>query len=160
MQCAGMPHVGRPKLMLFANRKTTRRLRAKLRVASVRDRDRIRAVVLAMTGRFTHEEIAGRLRRSRSQVQKWIGAFRRGGVEGLLAKRPRPGRPSGMEDQELQRQIVRRRMDGKTATEVMLWLEERHGKRPALSTVYCWLRQLGVSPRAARRPPENGRGSR
>ena len=57
-----------------------------------KQRDRLRAVELAVAGRPTLE-VAAMLGRSRSFVQRWCYAYRDHGLEAVEAK-PRPGRPT------------------------------------------------------------------
>ena len=57
-------------------------------------RDRYRAVALALGGREA-PEIAAALGRARRSVQDWVYAYRDGGVDALRPRpRPRPGRPT------------------------------------------------------------------
>jgi transposase len=57
---------------------------------NARQRDRYRAVLLAMCG-LEGDEIAGRLGRSPRFVDEWVGRYRRGGL-GALRPRKQPGR--------------------------------------------------------------------
>jgi len=56
-------------------------------------RDRLRAVLLALEGEEAVAAIAKTLSRSRRSVQDWVYAYRDGGIDQLKPK-PRPGRPT------------------------------------------------------------------
>lgn len=62
-------------------------------------RDRIRAIVLAVKG-FTDREIADRLGYSFPWVQKWIGRYKKGGLDGLHDGE-RTGQPSFLTDEQI-----------------------------------------------------------
>ncbi len=57
--------------------------------SNAKQRDRYRAVVLALEG-LIEPEIRLRLGRSRGFIQRWVYAYRDNGIKGLLAKKP-PG---------------------------------------------------------------------
>ena len=56
-----------------------------------KQRDRYRAVLLALEG-LTEPEIRTRTARSRGFIQRWVYAYRDGGIEAIAAKKP-PGQP-------------------------------------------------------------------
>ena len=77
------------------------------REPNAKQRDRYRAVLLAMDG-LEGDEIAERVGRSPRFVDEWAGRYRRGGVEALVPKR-QPGRPPKLTpDQEA---ALRARLD-------------------------------------------------
>lgn len=62
------------------------------REGNAKQRDRLRAVVMALDGE-EKESIAGELKRSKSFVEDWVYAYRDGGIVALRPRRP-TGRPA------------------------------------------------------------------
>jgi transposase len=77
------------------------------RECNARQRDRYRAVLLAMDG-LEGDEIAGRVGRSPRFVDEWAGRYRRGGVVALVPKK-QPGRPPELTAE--QEQLLKARLD-------------------------------------------------
>ena len=130
------------------------------REKKAKQRDRYRAVLLALEGRATLE-IADRLGRSRPFVQKWVYRYRDEGIAGL-AERARPGQPTKLrrEDETLfQRRLEAgpREEDGVCTLrgrDVQCILEQEFGAKYSLNGVYDLLHRLGYSclkPRPAHR---------
>ena len=135
----------------------TRRIR---NTRNAKQRDRYRAVLLALEGRATLE-IVDRLGRSRPFVQKWVYRYRDEGMAGL-AERARPGQPTKLqrEDEAAFRRRLEagpREKDGVCTLrgrDVQGILEHEFGAKYSLNGVYDLLHRLGYSclkPRPAHR---------
>ncbi len=114
-------------------------------------RDRLRAVALALQGRRT-EEIRSILDRSRAFVQRWVYAYRDGGIEAIAAT-PHPGGPPRLPPQreaELKTRIDAgpRPEDGVCTLrglDIQRILEEEFGVCYSLNGVYQLLHRLNYS---------------
>ena len=119
--------------------------------ANAKQRDRYRAVLLAMDG-LEGDEIALRLGRSPRFVDEWVGRYRRGG---LAALRPRkqPGRRPKLTAGQEQRLKARldagpRDSDGVCTLrgrDVCRIIEQEFGVVHTLGGIYDVLRRLGYS---------------
>lgn len=119
--------------------------------ANAKQRDRYRAVLLAMDG-LEGDEIALRLGRSPRFVDEWAGRYRRGG---LAALRPRkqPGRRPKLTPQQEEQLKARldagpRDSDGVCALrgkDVCRIIEREFGVVHTLGGIYDVLRRLGYS---------------
>lgn len=119
--------------------------------ANAKQRDRYRAVLLAMDG-LEGDEIALRLGRSPRFVDEWVGRYRRGG---LAALRPRkqPGRRPKLTPQQEGQLKARldagpRDSDGVCALrgrDVCRIIEREFGVVHTLGGIYDVLRRLGYS---------------
>lgn len=126
------------------------------READARQRDRYRAVLLAMDG-LEGDDIASRLGRSPRFVDEWVGRYRRGG---LAALRPRkqPGRRPKLTPHQEERLKARldagpRNSDGVCALrgrDVCRIVEQEFGVVHTLGGIYDVLRRLGYSSLAPR----------
>lgn len=118
---------------------------------NAKQRDRYRAVLLALDGRLT-STIMQMLGRSKNFVQRWSYAYRDGGIEAIA-----PGRPTGRPPKltPLQEQQFRQRMlDGPRqeddvctlrAKDARHIIEEELGVQYSLAGVYDLLHRLGLS---------------
>ncbi len=123
------------------DREQLRRLVSEERDAA--QRDRYRAVVLAIDGRRT-EEIIEMLDRSRGFVQRWVYAYRDGGLAALVAKKP-PGKKA---------KVCEFR-----GRDIQHLLENEFGVKYSLNGVYTVLHRMGFSwlaprPRHRQADPE------
>ncbi len=121
--------------------------------ADARQRDRYRAVLLAMDSPGPEgDEIALRLGRSPRFVDEWVGRYRRGGVE-ALRPRKQPGRkPKLTPEQELQ---LKARLDAGPrdsdgvctlrGRDICRIIEREFGVVHTLGGIYDVLRRLGYS---------------
>jgi len=127
----------------------------KLRIGlerNAKQRDRYRAVRWALDGRPSYW-IARKLDRTRMFVQKWVYAYRDGGLD-AIAEQPRPGAPTKLRrDHE---QAFKRRLDrGPTdadrgvctlrGKDVVRILEQEFGACYSLGGAYDLLHRLGYS---------------
>lgn len=126
------------------------------RESNAKQRDRYRAVLLAMDG-LEGDEIAGRVGRSPRFVDEWAGRYRKGGVEALVPKR-QPGRPPKLTPE--QEAALKARLDaGPRDTDGVCTLRGRDicriiegefGVVHTLGGIYDVLRRLGYSSLAPR----------
>jgi transposase len=131
----------------------------------VAQRDRLRAVLLALEGIETLE-IQRMLGRSRGFVQRWAYAYRDGGIE-AIARLPYPGKPARIDGVQLKK--LKARIDaGPTAKDkvctlrgkdVQRILDQELGVKYSLQSVYDLLHRMGYSclaprPRHEYRNPE------
>ena len=121
------------------------------RESNAKQRDRYRAVLLAMDG-LEGDEIAERLGRSPRFVDEWVGRYRRGGVAELLPKRQPGRRPKLTPEQE---RLLKARLDARPreadgvctlrGKDVCRIIEEDFGVVHTLGGIYDVLRRLGYS---------------
>lgn len=127
-------------------------LRARIqKELNAKQRDRYRAVLLALDGQPT-KDIMGTLARSKNFVQRWVYAYRDGGLDAIIPKHP-PGRPPKLPTQEQQRFKERflagpAEKDGVCtlrAKDARRILEDEFGVRYTLPGVYDLLHSLNLS---------------
>jgi len=119
--------------------------------ANAKQRDRYRAVLLAMDG-LEGDEIALRLGRSPRFVDEWVGRYRRGGLAALRPRKQPGRRPKLTAGQE---QRLKARLDagprdsdgvctlrGKDGCRI---IEQEFGVVHTLGGIYDVLRRLGYS---------------
>jgi transposase len=90
-------------------------------------------------------EIAERLRRPRSVIQRWFDLFRQGGLERLLHKGRGKGVPSRLTAEAAA--ALRQKLEAggwRRALEAQRWLADTHGIVVGLATVYKYLKKLGA----------------
>ena len=103
-------------------------------------RERLLAVKHGLEGEMNLEEIGQAVGRARSCIQRWFDNYRSRGIEGLLYKEHTGGvestlkAPVAQEMREKLKEGVWRR-----AADAQRWLEEEHGVKVALPTVYKYL---------------------
>lgn len=135
---------------------------------NAKQRDRYRAVLLALQGQSA-EAIMVTLDRSRNFVQRWVYAYRDGGVDAICPKRQtgRPRKLTELEEVQLRERILAgpRQQDavcslrGKDARRI---LDSEFGVQYSLAGVYVLLHRLGLSslvprPRHRKNDPEKMR---
>jgi transposase len=121
------------------------------RESNAKQRDRYRAVLLAMDG-LEGDEIAGRVGRSPRFVDEWVGRYRKGGIDALLPKK-QPGRPPKLTAE--QEAALKARLDaGPRAADgvctlrgkdVCRIIEAEFGVVHTLGGIYDVLRRIGYS---------------
>lgn len=121
------------------------------RECNARQRDRYRAVLLAMDG-LEGDEIAERVGRSPRFVDEWASRYRKGGVDALLPKK-QPGRPPKLTAE--QERLLKLRLDAGPresdgvctlrGRDVCRIIEEDFGVVHTLGGIYDVLRRLGYS---------------
>ena len=127
------------------------------RERNAKQRDRYRAVLLAMDG-LEGDEIAERLARSPRFVDEWAARYRSGGIAALIPKK-QPGRPPKLTPQ--QEQLLKARLDAGPSDaddgictfrgkDVCRLIEQEFGVVHTLGGIYDVLRRLGYSSLAPR----------
>lgn len=119
---------------------------------NAKQRDRYRAVVLALEGWET-EDIMCKLDRSKNFVQRWSYFYRDGGIE-AIAPKPQSGRPTKLPRQK-EAQLIQRIQDGPTEADggvcvlrgkdVQRILGREFGVKYTLFGVYDLMHRLGFS---------------
>jgi transposase len=146
-----------------------KRLRNRIRKElSAKQRDRYRAVLLALEGRST-EAIMHTLDRSKNFVQRWVYAYRDGGIDAICPRRQtgRPRKLTELEEVEFRERILAGpkpqdavcSLRGKDARRIV---NEQFGVQYSLPGVYVLLHRLGLSslvprPRHKKNDPEKMR---
>jgi transposase len=108
-------------------------------------RERLLAVKFGLEGQLGLYEIAERLGRPRSVIQRWFDLFRQGGLERLLQKGRGPGTPSRLTAEAAA--ALRQKLAAGTwrrAADAQRWLAETHGVVVGLAAVYKYLKRLGA----------------
>ena len=137
---------GRKKLKLVLDETTAQAVRERFRqTQDALEKERLRAMILAMTGTHTHLEIAAKLGRALSTVQDWLARMQAGGLEGLLNDKPKSGRPSALKKPALQKAIRKGLRQGRwlTAGQMAGWLKTKHKINHKPGHLYYWLKKLG-----------------
>ena len=135
---------------------------------SAKQRDRYRAVLLALEGQTT-EAIMNTLYRSKNFVQRWVYAYRDGGIDAIGPSRQtgRPRKLTSHEEVQLRERILAGpspqdavcSLRGKDARRI---LDSEFGVQYSLPGVYVLLHRLGFSslvprPRHKKNDPEKMR---
>ena len=110
----------------------------------VRSHQRLLAMRMAASGRFTAAQIAEQTGVSRRQFFHWVNALKAGGVEQLLKRDHGGGQPAQIHGSaliELQAGLQTGRW--KRAKEIQQWLRARHETKLTVKGVYYWLGKLG-----------------
>ncbi len=114
-------------------------------------RDRFRAVTLALNGRRT-KEIVEMLERSRAFVQRWVYAYRDGGLRAIGIKKPPGKKPMLPRDQwdELRTRLDAGPTDDDKVCEfrgrdIQNILQHEFGVKYSLNGVYELLHRMGYS---------------
>ena len=116
------------------------------RERNAKQRDRCRAVVLALEG-LTEPEIRLRLGRSRGFIQRWVYAYRDRGIGGLAAKKPTGQPPKLPRHREAQLKALLDQPDApRRGREVVRLLQERFGVSYSLRGALLLLHRLGYEP--------------
>ena len=116
-----------------------------------RERERLLAVRMATTGRYTLAMIAESVGRARSAVQQWLDRFEQGGIEALLQRKKSPGRPPALPE-PVQEQMREKLREGawRTAGQFRQWLTQTHGITLSVGGSYYWLGKSRASLKAPR----------
>lgn len=121
------------------------------RESDARQRDRYRAVLLALDG-LEGDEIALRVGRSPRFVDEWVGRYRRGGLAALRPRKQPGRRPklSPWQEEQLKARLDAGPRDGDgvcslRGRDVCRIIEEEFGVVHTLGGIYDVLRRLGYS---------------
>ena len=126
-------------------------------------RDRYRAVLLVAEERLAGDEVAGRLGRSPRFVDQWVARYRRGGLAGLVPRKP-PGKAARLTAGQAEAFKARldagpRPADGVCALrgrDAVRILEREFGVRHTIGSIYGVLDRIGYSCLAPRPRHEKG----
>ncbi|MDB5297964.1 MAG: hypothetical protein JWO31_3947 [Phycisphaerales bacterium] len=120
-------------------------------------RDRYRAVLLVAEEQLEGDEAARRLGRSPRFVDEWAGRYRRGGLDGLVPRKPSGAAPKLTPEQEAK---LKARLDAGPlpadgvcalrGKDVVRILEADFGVRHTIGSVYSVLHWIGYSCLAPR----------
>ena len=113
---------------------------------NAKQRDRYRVVLLALGGK-TEPEIRERTDRSRGFIQRWVYAYRDGGVEALIPRRP-PGKPprlSAAQQQEFLALLARPDAP-RRGVDIQALLADHFGVTYSLRGAVVLLHRLGYEP--------------
>jgi transposase len=126
--------------------------RKALAATNAKQRDRYRAVAMALEGLST-AQIMYTLGRSKNFVQRWTYFYRDGGIEAIRPT-PQSGRPTKLVPDESER-FKQRILSGPTAadeglctlrgSDAMRILRKEFGARYSLSSVYALMHRLGLA---------------
>lgn len=137
---------GRPKLKLAIEPELLTEVETLYRkTKDVRVKERAQAILLAVDGDHSYEQIAKAVGRARSAIQRWITAFEQDGVSALYSRQGQGGgRPSPMNNAELQVAFEQKLKEGawRTAAEAKEWLHTEMGIEQSVSNVYYWMGKL------------------
>ncbi len=128
-------------------------LKERLRVATdLRDKERLQVVQWATSGQHGLDELARLAGRARSTIQVWLGDYQAGGLSQLLAREAPPGKASPVADPKVQAELQAGLQAGRwrTAGQVAAWLQETHGIKRAVKSLYYWLGKVGGALRVPR----------
>jgi transposase len=119
--------------------------------ADAKQRDRYRAVLLALEGQTT-EVIMTTLDRSRRFVQRWVYVYRDGGIDAICPKRQsgRPRKLTGPEEAQLRERVLAgvKPEDGVCSLrgqDIRRIINNEFGVEYSLPAVYVVLHRLGLS---------------
>ena len=120
------------------------------RESNAKQRDRYRAVLLAIDGELEGDEIARRLGRSPRFIDKWLAAYRRGGLTELIPRK-QPGRQPKLtaeQDEQLRARLDAgpRAQDGVCTLrgrDICRIIEQEFGVVHTLGGIYDVLKRLG-----------------
>ncbi len=108
-----------------------------------RVKERLRFLHKAATGRYTLEELAQSIGRSRSTIQNWLSKFEENDVKGLTVRRTPPGRRSPLGNEKILEDLRASIEAGtlRTAKDVASWLKREHGVTRSRKSIYYWFRR-------------------
>ncbi len=113
---------------------------------NAKQRDRYRVVLLALNGK-TEPEIREYTGRSRGFIQRWVYAYRDGGLEALVARKPPGQRPKLSKEQ--QAALVHRLHCSdapRRGVDIQAWIAREFGVSYSLRGAIVLLHRLGYEP--------------
>jgi putative transposase len=105
----------------------------------VRLKERLQAILLLYDGKRT-EDVAGIVRRARSTIENWIGAWNERGVDGLIPNFTGGPKPR-MADSEWDKIVREIEGKGMTLRDVEVYVKDTRGVHYAYKTVWKALRK-------------------
>jgi len=114
------------------------------RAKDPRERERLQAIRMGMSGNYTMEEIAEAVGRARSAVGRWAGWYRERGIDGLLERSKPPGNKPAI-NEKIRKELEAGLSEGrwKRGKEIRAWLAGHHGIEMSIHGVYYWLGKVG-----------------
>lgn len=117
------------------------------------ERERLLAIRMGQQGHWTLQQIAEAVKRGRATIIRWVRAYRRAGIEGVLERhyegeRRKPSL-SAQERQALKKGLGEGQW--KSAREIQRWFNREHHKELQLATIYYWLGQVRASWKVPRK---------
>jgi len=119
------------------------------------ERERLLAIRMGQQEEWTLEKIAHTLGRGRDTIVRWVRAYREGGIQRLLARRPEGRRARLSEDDQQALIAGLRRGQWKTAKAIRRWLQQERGSELQLAGVYDWLTRLAARWKVPRKSHKN-----
>jgi transposase len=114
--------------------------------SNAKQRDRYRAVVLALEG-LSEPEIRFRLDRSRGFIQRWVYAYRDKGICGMVAKKPRGQPPKLPRHREAElKALLAQPGAPRRGRDVAAFLQEHFGATYSVRGALLLLHRLGYEP--------------
>jgi transposase len=112
--------------------------------------ERLLAIKWGLEGEVSLEQVADRLGRARSCIQRWYDRFRHGGLQGLVRRDKAPGRQSRLSPQ-LKAQLRQKLQAGRfrRAADVSQWLKAEAGVELRPKSVYYHLKKSGRAAESA-----------
>lgn len=111
--------------------------------------ERLLAIQMAQQGDFRIKDIAKALRRGHATIERWLHAFRKGGIEALLKRRTKTRDPSLKQEDVKALEDILRKGQYKRAKEINKWLKERN-INISLTGVYYWLNKIKATHKVPR----------
>jgi transposase len=145
--------MARKRTKLGVSPETLEQLKQRLRTsADVREKERLQVVLWSLSGQHTLAELAELAGRARSTIQIWLDEFEEGGIKGLLQRETSPGRPTPLTGGKVQAELQAGLKAGRwrTGAQVVAWLDQTHGIKRALNSIYRWLGKAGGALRVPR----------
>jgi|SRR5882724_1089998 len=134
--------MGRPRKPLDATA-DAKAVRARLKAKDLEgwQRQRLQAVQLGLARTLSLPQIAEEAGISPRSVGVWFAAFRQGGVEGLLARKPKGSGPASWLDEQSAAQFKAELDKGRwrRAHDARRWLENKLGRKLTLMVTYKYL---------------------
>jgi transposase len=145
--------MARPNLKLIVSPAQKTVLEERFKAADeVRQRQRLQAILLATSGQHGYREIAQIVGCSTSTFALWLNKYQAGGLEELLRRESPPGQISPIGAQKVQEELLAGLKAGRwrTAGQVAAWLQETHGIKRAVKSIYRWLGKANGALRVPR----------
>lgn len=134
--------MGRPRKPLDATA-DAKAVRARLRSKDLEgwQRQRLHAAQLGLAGVLSLPQIAEEVGAGARTVGSWFEAFRHGGIEGLLTRKPKGTGPASWLDAETaaQMQVELDKGQWRRAQDARRWLEKKLGRKLTLIVTYKYL---------------------
>lgn len=116
-----------------------------------KDRERLQAAYLAAGGQHTTAQIADVLGRAKSAVQRWLEAWKKEDLAGLLRRGKAKGKPPALKPDDLDALRGKlREGQVRTIVQVQAWLREKRGVSLGYTGARYWMGKLPAVMRVPR----------